>query len=298
VTSWKGKTRGGLAGYKIFIGILKYSGLPAAYLLLRFVALYFFLFNPKSFSVIYSFYRTRIGFSKMRAVAAVYRNYYTFGQVLLDRIAVMAGFTAKFNFTFEGEEHLSEMAANTGGILISAHAGNFEMAGFMLERLKAKINIVMYDDEYEKIKELLSSVTRRNFNVIPVRKDDNSHIFAINNALGAKEIVCIHGDRFVEGSKTLVADFLGEGALFPAGPFYLPVQFSVPVSFVFAMKENRNTYHFYATPGRYYGQSDGRHERDRKILSIAKDYTFELEKTIRKYPLQWFNYYDFWEART
>jgi predicted LPLAT superfamily acyltransferase len=298
VTSWKGKTRGGLAGYKIFVGILKYSGLPAAYLLLRFVALYFFFFNPRSFSVIYSFYRRRIGFSKVKSVIAVYRNYYSFGQVLLDRIAVMAGYTAEFSFVFEGEEYLAEMAASTGGILISAHAGNFEMAGFMLERLKTKVNIVMYDDEYEKIKEFLSSVTRRNFNIIPVRKDDNSHIFAINNALGAKEIVCIHGDRFVEGSKTLETEFLGEKALFPAGPFYLPVQFSVPVSFVFAMKENRSSYHFYATPGRYYGLDGGRHDRDGKILSIAKDYTFELEKTVRNYPLQWFNYYDFWEART
>jgi predicted LPLAT superfamily acyltransferase len=190
------------------------------------------------------------------------------------------------------------MAANTGGILISAHAGNFEMAGYMLERLNTKVNIVMYDDEYEKIKQFLSSVTRRNFNVITIRKGDNSHIFAINNALNAKEIVCIHGDRFVEGSKTLEADFLGAKALFPAGPFYLPIQFGVPVSFVFAMKENSSNYHFFATPGRCYENPDSRHGRDKATLTIIKDYIFEFEKTVRKYPFQWFNYYDFWNKHS
>ena len=44
MAAWKGKTRGGLTGYKIFIAILKNLGLPFAYLLLYFVAFYFFVF--------------------------------------------------------------------------------------------------------------------------------------------------------------------------------------------------------------------------------------------------------------
>ena len=42
MSSWKGKTRGGLFGYKFFISILKYSGLSVAYFFLRFVVIYFF----------------------------------------------------------------------------------------------------------------------------------------------------------------------------------------------------------------------------------------------------------------
>ena len=171
MASWKGKTRGGLTGYKIFVSVLKYPGLPFAYFLLRFVAFYFFVFSPASFGHIFHFYRKRLGFGFFRSILFVYRNYYLFGQVLLDKIAVMAGFRTKFSFTYEGEEYLRKMVEEeTGGLLISAHIGNFEMAGHMLERLKTTVNIIMFDAEHEKIKDYLSSFTSRSFNVIVIKR--------------------------------------------------------------------------------------------------------------------------------
>jgi len=295
VATWKGKTRGGLTGYKIFVAVLKYSGLPAAYFLLRFVALYFFLFNPRSFSIILRFYRKRFGYHFLKAISYVYRNYYRFGQVLLDKITLMAGFNTKFNFTFEGEEYLRKMVEEkTGGLLISAHIGNFEMAGYMLGRLKTDINVIMFDAEHEKIREYLSTVANRNYRIIVIR-DDNSHIYEINNALREKQIVCIHGDRYLKSSKKMKSEFLGEEAFFPTGPFYMAMKFNVPVSFVFAMKESSKSYHFFASPPRYYRQEGLQEKRDKTILAIIKEYICEMEKMIRRYPEQWFNYYNFWE---
>jgi predicted LPLAT superfamily acyltransferase len=295
VATWKGKTRGGLTGYKIFVTVLKHSGLSAAYFLLIFVAFYFFLFNPRSFAIIFRFYRKRFGYGFISSVACVYTNYYRFGQVLLDKIAVMAGFNAKFSFTFEGEEYLKRMVEEkTGGLLISAHIGNFEMAGYMLERLKTNVSVIMFDAEHEKIAEYLSAVTNRNFNIIVI-KDDNSHIYEINNAFREKQIVCIHGDRFLKSSKKMSAEFLGEEAFFPTGPFYMAMKFNIPVSFVFAMKENNKSYHFYASPPQFYQQEGLQKKRDQTILTIIKGYICEMEKIIRRYPTQWFNYFNFWE---
>ena len=226
----------------------------------------------------------------------VYKNYYVFGQVLLDKVALMAGITAKFTFAYDGEEYLRKMVEDkTGGLLISAHIGNFEMAGNMLERLNTEVHIIMLDAEHAKIKGYLDSVTRRKFNVIAI-KEDNSHIYEINKAFREKQMVCIHGDRFVKGSKTMPVEFLGEKANFPTGPFYLAMKFNVPVSFVFAMKESKTHYHFFATPPRYYQQQGMPQKRDRTTQTIIKDYICVLESTIRKYPAQWFNYYNFWEA--
>jgi predicted LPLAT superfamily acyltransferase len=295
VATWKGKTRGGLTGYKIFVNVLKYSGLPAAYFLLRFVAFWFFIFNPRSFLITLHFFRNRFGYGLFKSVACVYENYYKFGQVLLDKIALMAGFDAKFNFTFEGEEYLRQMVREkTGGLLISAHIGNFEMAGYLLERLKTDVNVIMFDAEHENIKDYLSTVANRNYKIIVI-KDDNSHIHEINNAFREKQIVCIHGDRFLKGSKKMLAEFLGEEAFFPTGPFYMAMKFNIPVSFVFAMKENNRSYHFFASPPGYYRQEGQQQKRDQTILKIIKEYTNELEKTLRKYPTQWFNYYNFWQ---
>lgn len=296
MASWKGKTRGSLAGYKIFLGLLRYTGLPFAYFLLRFVAFYFLLFLPKAFKPIHHFYRKRFAFSFFRSLQMVYKNYYVFGQVLLDKVAVMAGFPAKFSFTYDGEEYLRKMVEEgAGGLLISAHIGNFEMAGNMLERLKTDVNIIMFDAEHEKIKNYLDSVTRRKFNVIAI-KEDNSHIYEINKAFREKQMVCIHGDRYVKGSKTMSVEFLGEKASFPTGPFYLAMKFNVPVSFVFAMKDSASHYHFFATPPRFYQQQGIQQKRDQTIQTIIKDYIYVLESTIRKYPSQWFNYYNFWET--
>jgi predicted LPLAT superfamily acyltransferase len=295
VTAWQGKTRGGIAGYKIFIGVLKFFGLSFAYLLLRFVALYFLFFSPKSFKNIYRFYRIRRGYGIFRSFIFVYRNYYAFGQVLLDKIATLAGFNAKFTFDFEGEEHLRKMVEEkTGGILISAHIGNFEMAGHLLERLQTRINIIMFDAEHARIKDYLASITNKSYHVI-VLKNDNSHIYEINKVLNNKEIICIHGDRFIPGSKVMVSEFLGEKACFPSGPFYLAMKYNVPVSFVFAMREKHRHYHFYATPLFHYQQQTLPVKRDQTITTIIKNFICELEKTIGKYPDQWFNYYNFWE---
>lgn len=295
MTTWKGKTRGGLTGYKIFVTVLKHSGLRAAYFLLRFVAFYFFLFNPRSFRVIFRFYKERLGYGHFKSILSVYNNYYRFGQVLLDKVAVTAGFETKFSFNFEGEEYLRKMVEDkSGGLLISAHVGNFEMAGYMLERLNTTVNIIMFDAEHEKIKDYLESITTRNYKIIVI-KEDNSHIYEINNALNDKQIICIHGDRFLPGSKKMKAGFLGGEAWFPTGPFYMAMKFNVPVSFVFAIKENNKSYHFFASPPKYYQQEGLQEKRDITILTIIKDYIYEMEKTIRKYPFQWFNYYDFWE---
>jgi predicted LPLAT superfamily acyltransferase len=298
VSSWKGQSRGTLLGYKIFVALLKYGGLKPAYFILYFVALYYFLFSPSSSRIVFDFYRSRFKFGFFKAIISVYRNYYVFGQVLLDKTATMAGFDSKFSFEFDGETYLREAAAsNTGCLLISAHLGNFEMAGHMLERLNTRINILMVDAEHQHIRKYLSSVTRKSFHVIPIR-DDSSHIYEINRALENHEILCMHGDRFVKESKTLECEFMGQAACFPSGPFYLAMKYAIPVSFVFAMKEGNFSYHFYATRPRLYPQQGSPAKRDEMIRTAISDYIAEMENKLTQYPLQWSNYYDFWnEAR-
>ncbi len=295
MSSWKGKTRGGLFGYKFFISILKYSGIAVAYFFLRFVVIYFFLFSPKSFRFSLFYFNKVLHYNFFNSFIKIYKSYFVFGQVLLDKIAILAGFKTNFTFDFDGENHLRKMVTgNTGGLLISAHVGNFEIAGFLLKRLNTKINIVMYDAEHTRIKDYLSNIlNNQNVNIIVIR-NDFTHIFEINKALNNKELVCIHGDRFVQGSKTLSCDFLGKKALFPTGPFYLSVKFDVPVSFVFAMKDTKSHYHFYATPSKRYEYPQNSEKRNAVLNEIIKQYTSELEKIIYKYPEQWFNYYDFW----
>jgi predicted LPLAT superfamily acyltransferase len=101
----------------------------------------------------------------------------------------------------------------------------------------------------------------------------------------------MHADRFIEGNKTLTTDFLGHSAKFPLGPFLLAAQFKVPVSFVFAMKETNLHYHFFASEIKEYPTQS----KDEFIKEMLIEFAAEMEKKVKDYPEQWFNYYDFWQ---
>ncbi len=288
--SWQGKSAGTAVGYKIFVLLLKKAGVGTAYFLLCFVSGYYFLFASSSRHIRY-YLRQRLGFGWWKSQRYLYRNYYSFGQSLIDKIVVQSGIKNRFSFDFDGEQHLHEMVGmNRGGLLLSAHIGNWEAAGHLLQRLNTSVNIVMFDGEHEKIKAYLHSVTGAKQARIILIKEDLSHIYAIHTALSNNELVCMHADRFVEGVKTITLDFLGEKARFPAGPFILAAQFKVPVSYVFAMKEGRYHYHFHATPALQYDFTDKR----TAMQQMSQDFAAAMEKMVRRYPEQWYNYYDFW----
>ncbi len=291
--SWKGKSQANTLGYKIFVFLIRTFGLRFCYFVLRFVASYYFFFSLHSSRPVYYFYRKRLGYGFLKSIVLLYTNYYRFGQTLLDKVAVMSQVKTDFTFDFTGEENLHEMVSQKkGGILLSAHVGNWEAAGHMLKRLKTRINILMYDGEDARIKKYLDEVTgERNFNIIYV-KNDLSHIYKINQALSANEIVCMHADRFLAGNKTLSCELFGEEALFPEGPFLLSLKLKVPVAFVHAFKESASHYHFYSTELKYFYADKGD-----TVNSILKQYASNLEEMLRIYPEQWFNYYNFWQKK-
>ena len=134
MSSWDGKTRGGLTGYRIFVFILKTFGLKPAYFLLKFVSFHYFLFSHKTNRHIRYYFRQILSYGKLKANISIYRNYYKLGQVLIDKVAVMAGLGKRYSYHMDGEEHLIDM--QDGGLLISAHIGSWEIAGNFLYRVK------------------------------------------------------------------------------------------------------------------------------------------------------------------
>lgn len=288
-SDWKGKSKGNVLGYQIFIFLLKYSGMRAAYFVLYFVAAYYFLFAAASNRASFFYFHKIWKFGRFKSLVYIYKSYYKFGQTLLDKVAILAGYSDRFTYYFDGEEHLRALAAEgQGGILISAHVGNWEIAGHFLKKLNRPINIVLFDAEHQQIKALLEkNMKKRAFKIIAI-KDDFSHLLEIHNAIRNKEFICVHGDRFVSklNTNTYRTQFLGYPALFPLGPFELATRLKIPYTFVFAIKETNTHYHFYATPGK---------REEKNAEHIIEEYLRALEKLLQQFPEQWFNYYDFWE---
>jgi predicted LPLAT superfamily acyltransferase len=290
--SWQGKSKGNRLGYSIFVSVLRHLGVFPAYFLLRFVAFYYFVTSFRSSRIILDYYR-RLGIGKPGAYRRLYRNYYMLGQAIIDRIVLLSGIPNRFHINFDDEVHFHNMLAqNKGGLLLSAHLGNWEIAGHLLQRLKAPVYIVMFDGEHESLKTYLKSIKAESKANIIVLKEDLSHIYEISDALKRNGLVCMHADRFLDGNRILRTKLLGSDANFPAGPFAMAATLKVPVSFVFAMKVSALQYHFHATPIRWAGSG----EKGKEMQFMLEEFAGEMEKRIRQYPEQWYNYYDFWKA--
>lgn len=290
MNKWKGKSRGNILGYKIFVFCIKNLGVRSAYFVLYFVAAYYFLFLPQSNKNIFYYFRKRLGYSLWKSKISVYQSYLIFGKTIIDKTAIYAGLRNKFTFEFDGIENLKQLLAEKkGGVLISAHMGNFEIAEHFFSDidLDFQINLVTTDQEVTAIKEYMESVAvQKSTSKFIYIKEDMSHIFDINAALAKNELICFTGDRYFEGSKYLEAELLGKKAKFPAGPFLIASRLGVPVVFVYVMKEKNLHYHLYARVA---------HVKKRDTEGVLNAYVHNLESMIEKYPLQWFNYFDFWD---
>lgn len=290
MSQWDGKSRGAVLGYKIFTFFIQNFGVKAAYLLLYFVALYFFLFSRKGRNASYYYFHKRHDYSKLKSVFSVYKSYYSFGKTIIDKFAISSGLREKFTFEFDGEHNIHEISEEKkGGILISAHVGNFEMAQYFFSRTNqhSEIYLVTTDNEHSVIKDYLESVSLESNMKFIIIKDDMSHIFEINNALRNNDLICFTGDRYFEGTKTLKGELLGKETNFPAGAFLLASRLKVPVIFLYIMKEPKLHYHFYAEKAVF---------KNRDAQDLLKQYTQSIEQKLKKYPYQWFNYFDFWKA--
>jgi predicted LPLAT superfamily acyltransferase len=287
-TEWKGKSRGSVLGYKIFVFCIKKLGVRSAYFILYFVATYFCLFAKSSTKSTFYYFRKRRKYSLINSLMKVYQGYYKFGQTIIDKIAISSGLRNTFTYDFDGIDQLKSLLhQKKGGILISAHVGNFEIAQHFLSELDESptISLLTTDSEHKAIKEYLESVTVKSSIQFILIKEDLSHIFEINAALARNELICITGDRYMEGAKYLTADLFEKEAKFPAGPFLIASRLKVPVVFVYVMKETTKHYHLYARTAEV---------KHRDAKGLLTKYTKNVEWILQKYPLQWFNYFDFW----
>ncbi|MGK6351641.1 LpxL/LpxP family acyltransferase [Parapedobacter sp. DT-150] len=288
MAEWEGKSRGTVSGYKIFIFLIKHAGVNVAYLLLLFVSLYYVVFSPRQTRAIYRYFRLHRGNGAVRSLINTYLNYFVFGQTIIDKVAITAGLSHRYTYEFDGIDHIRQLAKdNSAGILISAHVGNFEVSQHFMGEFEKQIHLVTTDEEQRAIKSYLAGIMAKPKTGFIVVKDDLSHVFEINQVIGEKGMICFTGDRFVGDAKTLTADFLGRPARFPAGPFLISSRLSTPVLFVYVMRERRKHYHLYARTASF---------NHRDAQSLLKAYTQSIEQMLAKYPLQWFNYYDFWKA--
>lgn len=287
---WSGKTGGTPWMQRMLVVVYRMVGLRPMYAVMSLVIPFYMLLGHKGYIAAYRFFRRRMGYGRAKSFVGVYRNHYIFGKIILDRFAAYAG--KKFNLNMEGYDKFLDMAdADDGFIMLSSHVGNYEMAGYTLVSEKKPFKALVYGGETATVMEnRLRILGHNHISLIPI-SSDMSHVFIMSDALSKGEILSMSGDR-VLGSKTVECTFFGEKAKFPIGPFALAVQREVKMLAVFVMKESTSDYHVYIKEIECSGE--GKTTKERAGL-LAQCFAAELESIVRRYPTQWFNYYNFWE---
>ena len=290
--AWNGKSRGGSFGHLFFILVIKYLGIRAAYFHLLFVVPYFVPFAPKATKAIWRYNRHILKYGKLKAGWMVLVSYYRFGQTIIDKVAILNGMANRYKFDFDNyEEFLSVLNSGEGVTIIGAHVGSWEVGAPFFDHYGRKINIVMYDAEYQKIKAAIEKHGGdKNYKVIPLTDDSLESIIRIKAAVNAKEYVCFQGDRYMSDKNVITASFMGADAKFPSGPFLVASRLRVPVVFYFAMREKSWKYRFYFKVAAPVARTATRKPEE----LLFEQYKKELEAIVSRYPQQWYNFYQFW----
>lgn len=287
---WSGKTDGQPWMQRSLIAMFRVLPLWLLYGVMALVVPFYMVFNKKGYQAIYRFFHGRMGYGPLKSFCNVYLNHYRFGQVVLDRFGAYAGKKYQFECAdlglMERLENLPE-----GFLMLSSHVGCYEMAGYSLSPKIKKMSALVFGGETATVMENRKRVLgKNNIRMIPV-KEDLSHLFALNAALDAGEIVSMPADRVFGSQKSVECQFFGAKAHFPLGAFAMAVQKEVSVLAVFVMKEGMRKYKGYI---REIG-CDGQGGRREQMARLAQCFATELEDIVRHYPTQWFNYFDFWK---
>ncbi|MCL2131623.1 MAG: lipid A biosynthesis (KDO)2-(lauroyl)-lipid IVA acyltransferase [Lentimicrobiaceae bacterium] len=289
--NWKGVTGGTTLGQKALLFLFCFANVTVGYVLLAFVVPFYMLFARKSYSAIYQYFRKHFSCSPLKAFFKTYQNHFVFGQCMLDRFAVYAGRKNFFHVEITGNEEFHRLLDEEKGfVIVSSHVGNFELSGYLLKQDKKRINALVFGGETKEVmKNRSKALNENNISLIPVLDNDFSHIFAIREALTVGEIVSMPCDRIFGSEKSAACDFLSGKADFPVGSFALAAYFDVPAVSIFVMKESVSNYHIYVKP------ITAKVPQKEKAEHLTREFVKELEAMVRKYPKQWFNFYEFWK---
>lgn len=222
----------------------------------------------------------------VRQHARAWVDFFFFGQ--RDPEVALANFAS-----IEGPEKLDEaMAEGHGAILLTAHAGNYELGGLLLRARGLSIRAVYKPDRFEAVERLRERLRNQGgVTGLPVDGVGFSTLPLVR-VLREGQLVGMQGDRDFSMNGVEVP-FFGRPVPFPRGPWELAAMTGAPIvtSFFFTDETGR----FHARFGEPIWIRGGRGERMAEIEAGMRAYVAGLETLIRRHPSQWYCFYPFWD---
>ena len=297
------RERGSPLFLKISVWLVRYLPLWIARLVSALVAAYFYLTSRSQRRAVRQYQsslKNHFPDAPLPARFAVYRQFAAFGQAVADRFAVWQRKITADSLVLEDPDGLFSTVRwheGRGQILICSHLGNMEICRALVSRHPGfKMNVLVYDAHSAEFSQALKAAGASYIQLIQVDKLDAAQMLSLSQKLDAGEWIAIAADRTpVRGNKTVAVDFLGRRAELPQGPWLLAGLLKARTNTIFVLRGKKGRYHLCLK------HFDGvpewtRATREQQIAEAAQRYARLLEQYARRAPLQWFNFYDFWNT--
>ncbi len=285
------KQRVGGAVVKTLYKFYKTFGYNSVYFSLYFVVLYYFLFATN----------VRISLKKYyKNIGEEFSNKKFFTHLFNYALATSDRFISKANpeiykfSNYNRAELLAEL--KNGSILLSNHFGGWATASNYFKDDNVKINIVMNEamiKNASEFEQLIDKKNEKNVKIIDLSRGDIATSISIANALLANESVALMGDRAISDKYLKKMKFFEKDANFNKNPFIIAYKTNKPIIALFVVLKEKRSYEMH-----YKKIQINKNLKEEEAIEIAmEEYVQVLSQTLKQHPLQWFNFYDFWEDK-
>ncbi|HKE47738.1 MAG TPA: acyltransferase [Rhodanobacteraceae bacterium] len=292
---WTARPEG---GGRFAIWLIRAIGLKCgrgvARLLLYPITLYFFVRRGYERRVSYAFLERAFG--RKASAWEVMRHIHRFAGTILDRMYLLSDRYARFDVRVHGLDELrSHLRPDRGVLLLGAHVGSFEALRVLAaERPDVKVCALLDTQKTPALTELLHALNPEVArNVIDASRPSTEIVLALGEALHEGALVTLLADRARPHESTIVADFMGSPAAFPAAPFLIGALLKVPAVLCVGLYRGGNRYDLYFET---FAEELVLPRRSRKaeLRAVVQRYATRLEHYVREDPYNWFNWHDFW----
>jgi predicted LPLAT superfamily acyltransferase len=162
-------------------------------------------------------------------------------------------------------------------------------------RSDLKINILVHTAHAQKFNRILARLNpEAQVRLLQVTGFNAPTAMLLADRVAAGEWIAIAGDRIpVSGDRVLQVPFLGRSAPFPAGPYLLASLLHCPVYLMACVHAGDG---YTARVSKLADRIElPRAQRVQAMTQYAATFAHWIEDRLRESPLDWFNFYPFWD---
>ena len=229
-----------------------------------------------------------------------FRHFLGFGRSLLEKYQAWTGKFPAISMDEDEQALLYEVVdSRRGCLVIGSHLGNLEYSrGISRRHPHLVLNVLLHDLHAGKFAKLMAQAEPDSrMNLIQVTEFDLPLTLLLKEKVERGEWVVMAGDRVPVGSSGRVseADFLAAPASFPIGPMVLASVLRCPVYLLHCYRRNKQHYLGFESFAGQINLPAG--DKKAELQTYIQQYAAALEARVVQAPLQWYNFFDFWEQR-